>query len=87
MSVHCAVHWDHTWVKSTPFENIFDLIFYDFAIHWFDFVAHLLPEDRALTRVSATRSRAPGQTLHPPMLAQALINFEGGQRRSCLTRT
>jgi predicted dehydrogenase len=55
-----------------------DLIFYDFAIHWFDIVSHLLGSRRPL-RVLASRSRAIGQTARPPMLAQALVEFEGGQ--------
>ena len=79
LSVHCGVHWDHTWTVGTPFENIFDLIFYDYAIHWFDFISSILPESRPPLWVSATRSRAMGQTARPPMLAQAAIQFEGGQ--------
>ena len=78
MSLHLAVHWDHTWTQGTPFENIYDLILYDFAIHWFDIVSHLLGKRKAQS-VYAVRSRAIGQTLRPPMLAQSLIQFEGGQ--------
>jgi len=78
VSAHVRVHWDHTWIAGTPFENIRDIILYDFAIHWFDFVATLLGE-RPVMRVHATKTRALGQTLAPPMLAQSLIEFEGGQ--------
>ena len=78
MSLHLGVHWDHTWVKGTPFEQIYDLVLYDFAIHWFDIVSHLLGERRP-TSVYATRSSAVGQTLRPPMLAQAMLQFPGGQ--------
>jgi predicted dehydrogenase len=78
LSVHVRVHWDHTWIAGTPFENIHDIIFYDFAIHWFDFVATLLGERKA-TRVQASKTRALGQTMKPPLLAQSLIEFEGGQ--------
>jgi predicted dehydrogenase len=78
IGLHMGVHWDHTWTVGTPFENIRDLIFYDFAIHWFDIVSHLLGSRRPL-RVLASRSRAIGQTARPPMLAQALVEFEGGQ--------
>jgi len=78
MSVHVGVHWDHTWTRGTPFENIRDLIFYDFGIHWFDFVSSLLG-DRKVLRVHASRSRAPGQVIRPPMLAQAIVEFEDGQ--------
>jgi predicted dehydrogenase len=76
-SVHLGVHWDHTWTKGTPFEDIDDLVFYDFAIHWFDFLASIIG-DRA-TNVFATRARAAGQETRPPMLAQALVEFDGGQ--------
>jgi predicted dehydrogenase len=77
IGVHVAIHWDHTWVGGTPFEQIDDLIFYDFAIHWFDFVASLV--GRRVTSVFATRGFAAGQVVRPPMLAQALVSFEGGQ--------
>ncbi len=78
LSLHMAVHWDHTWTVGTPFENIRDLVFYDFGIHWFDITRHLLG-DRPWQRVVASRSRAHGQTARPPMLAEAIVEFEGGQ--------
>jgi len=78
LSLHMGVHWDHTWTAGTPFEDIYDLIFYDFSIHWFDIASHLLG-DRKVQRVQASRSRALNQTARPPMLAQALLEFEGGQ--------
>ena len=78
LSLHMGVHWDHTWTVGTLFENIYDLVFYDFAIHWFDIASHLLGKRKAL-RVQASRSRALDQTAKPPMLAQALLEFEGGQ--------
>ena len=63
--------------KGTRFEEIDDLIFYDFAIHWFDFLASLV--GRRATNVYATRGFAAGQTIRPPMLAEALVAFDGGQ--------
>ena len=78
LSVHVRVHWDHTWIAGTPFERIHDIIFYDFAIHWFDFVATLLGERKA-TRVHASKTCAVNQSIAPPLLAQSLIEFEGGQ--------
>jgi predicted dehydrogenase len=78
VSAHFRVHWDHTWTVGTPFENIHDLIFYDFAIHWFDACCTFLG-DRKQLRVQAARSRAIDQTAKPPMLAQAILEFEGGQ--------
>ncbi|MBN8998538.1 MAG: Gfo/Idh/MocA family oxidoreductase, partial [Rhizobiales bacterium] len=77
MGVHAAVHWDHRWIAGTPFEAVDDLVLFDFGIHWFDFLASLIGE-RA-RHVRATRTRAAGQTLKPPMLAEALVAFDGGQ--------
>ncbi|GAB4468621.1 MAG: Gfo/Idh/MocA family oxidoreductase [Armatimonadaceae bacterium] len=78
LSVHLGVHWDHSWVKGTPFEEIYDLILYDFGIHWFDFMCTIIGE-RPITRVQASRSFATGQAIAAPMLAQAVVEFEGGQ--------
>jgi predicted dehydrogenase len=77
-SVHLSVHWDHSWVRGTPFEHIDDLILYDYAIHWFDLVTCFLPE-RTPTRVYASRATAPHQPVAPPLLAQAMIEFEDAQ--------
>ncbi len=77
ISCHASVHWNHGWIKGTPFEAIDDLIFYDFAIHWFDFLASLI--GARATSVYATRARAAGQDVAPPLLAQALVAFDGGQ--------
>lgn len=80
LSVHLGVHWDHTWTKGTPFERIFDLVFYDFGIHWFDFISTILTtQGRPVQRVQAARSSARGQEIAPPLLAQAIMEFEGGQ--------
>jgi predicted dehydrogenase len=72
-----SIHWDHSWIKGTPFESVEDLILYDFAIHWFDFLVSLIG-GRA-TSVFATKGRAGGQIVRPPMLAEALVAFDGGQ--------
>lgn len=77
ISCHVGIHWDHGWIKGTPFEQVDDLIFYDFAIHWFDFLASLVGDQA--TSVFATRARAAGQQVAPPLLAQALVGFDGGQ--------
>jgi predicted dehydrogenase len=54
-----------------------DLILRDFGIHWFDFVVSIIGERARF--VHATTARAAGQTARPPLLAQALIGFDGGQ--------
>ncbi|MEQ8967509.1 MAG: Gfo/Idh/MocA family oxidoreductase [Azospirillaceae bacterium] len=76
-SCHQTVHWDHSWIGGTAFEEIDDLIFYDFAIHWFDFLTSLIGGRAG--EVYATTARAAGQTVRPAMLAQALVAFEAGQ--------
>jgi predicted dehydrogenase len=76
--IHIEMHWDHGWTKGTEFEKVEDLILYDFAIHWFDFVCSLLP-DRQIKRVYASKSFAAGQEVKVPLLAQAVVEFDGGQ--------
>ena len=76
-SVHFSIHWDHSWIGGTAFEDLHELILYDFAVHRFDFLASLIGGRANL--VFATTARASGQSVRPPMLAQALIEFEGGQ--------
>jgi len=78
VSTHFRVHWNHGWIEGTPFENIPAIILWDFAIHWFDLTAHLWG-DQSATRVFATSARAPHQTIRPPMLSQALVEFPHGQ--------
>lgn len=76
-SCHISIHWNHQWIAGTPFEAIDDLVFFDFAIHWFDFLASLIGDGARL--IFATRSKARGQRVAPPLLAQALVTFDGGQ--------
>ena len=76
-SCHQSVHWNHSWIGGTAFEDIDDLILSDFAIHWFDFLTSLIG-NRA-TEVYATSAHATNQSVRPPMLAQALVAFTGGQ--------
>ena len=78
ISVHMGVHWDHSWTRGTPFEKINDLVLYDFAIHWFDILSHLIG-DRKVHRVTASKTRALGQPIDPPLLAQAMVELDGGQ--------
>jgi predicted dehydrogenase len=75
--VHVEIRWNHGWIVGTSFEAMDDLILWDFGIHWFDFLASVIG-DRARF-VHATTARAAGQTARPPLLAQALIAFDGGQ--------
>jgi predicted dehydrogenase len=74
--VHVEIRWYHGWIAGTPFEAVDDLILWDFGIHWFDFLASVIGERGRL--VQATAARAAGQTVRPPLLAQALVAFDGG---------
>ena len=75
----CAVtiHWNHGWIAGSSFEEIDDLILYDFAVHWFDFLASLI--GNAATSVFAMTARGKGQNVRPPLLAEALVAFDAGQ--------
>ena len=75
--VDSAIHWDHSWVAGTGFEDIHDLILYDFAVHRFDFLTSLIGGQA--TSVHAVASRAAVQSIRPPLLAQSSVQFPGGQ--------
>jgi predicted dehydrogenase len=75
--VHVDIRWSHGWIEGTSFEAMDDLILWDFGIHWFDFLTSVIG-DRGRS-VYATAVRAVGQTAQPPLLAQALVAFDGGQ--------
>jgi predicted dehydrogenase len=75
--VHCALHWNHTWVKGTAFEDVPDLVLFDFGVHWFDFVTSLT--GRLATRVQAQALHVPAAGVKPPMLASALMDFGTAQ--------
>lgn len=77
-AAHLGCHWDHSWVAGTEFEKIEHLVLYDYAIHWFDIVRCFFSH-RPVRRVFASTARVPHQTLMPPLMAQALIEFDEGQ--------
>lgn len=76
-SVSFTIHWDHSWIIGTEFEKIEHLILYDFGIHWFDMAACFFDGRKVLNSFAVAR-RVIGQKARPPMLAQAVIEFEGG---------
>ncbi|MDG2385355.1 MAG: Gfo/Idh/MocA family oxidoreductase [Pirellulaceae bacterium] len=76
--IHLSVHWDHSWVEGTEFAKIHHLILYDYAIHWFDMVTCLMG-DRPALRVYASAVQSASQTIGPPLLGQAMIEYENGQ--------
>lgn len=75
--IHCSLHWNHLWVKGTQFEQVPDLVLYDFGVHWFDFVTSLTR--RLATRVQAQALDLPSAQIAPPMLASALMDFGATQ--------
>jgi predicted dehydrogenase len=75
--VHVEICWNHGWIAGTSFETMDHLILWDFGIHWFDFLASVVGD--RVRFVHATTARAVGQSARPPLLAQALIAFDGGQ--------
>ena len=75
--VHLSVHWDHGWVKGTQFELVRDLILYDYAIHWFDILGCLIgsPPQRVYASTASTKRQA----IDPPLLGQAVVEYEHAQ--------
>jgi predicted dehydrogenase len=78
ISVHCSVHWDHSWCKGTEFEKVRHLILYDYAIHWFDMLSCLM-HPRIPARVYASSAASPAQDMAPPLLGQAIVEYEDAQ--------
>jgi predicted dehydrogenase len=77
-SVHCAVHWDHSWVRGTVFEKVYHLILYDFAIHWFDFLSTVMGKQRPL-RLFASTAISPTQDIMPALMGQAATEYPRAQ--------
>ena len=78
ISVDFAVHWDHNWVAGSPFDEMQPLILYDFGIHWFDMITLFMGE-RQPRRVFAAAVRSSGQQARPPLLAQAIVEYDDAQ--------
>jgi predicted dehydrogenase len=77
-AAHFAVHWDHNWVQGTEFDKVRHLVLYDFGIHWFDMLTCVMAPRRP-RRVFATLARSPSQRAAPPLLAQALVEYDDAQ--------
>lgn len=86
VSVHISINWDHSWIIDTQFNQVHDLVLYDFTIHWFDMVTCLFGE-RDARQVYAAVTRASGQRARPPMLGGVVISYEGGQAVLSLNAT
>jgi predicted dehydrogenase len=79
ISAHLSVHWDHNWIKGKEFDRIHHIILYDFAIHWFDILTVFMGDARTPKRVFASLTKSPTQTANMPLLAQALVEYDGAQ--------
>jgi predicted dehydrogenase len=77
-SVRLAVNWDHNWIAGSVFEDIRFLVLYDFGIHWFDIASRFMRGRKPL-RVSASAAAATGQKVRPPLLSQAIVEYDAGQ--------
>ncbi len=73
-----AVQWDHNWTADTPFNEVYHLVLYDFAIHWFD-IAVVFFASRGPLRVYAELAKSPSQRATPPLLAHVTVDWDGGQ--------
>lgn len=77
-AVEFSLNFDHSWVVGTAFDTIYDLLLYDYAIHWFDMLTCYFG-NRQPERVFAAVSQAKGQTPKPPLLAHVVVDYPGGQ--------
>jgi len=77
-SAHLSVHWDHNWIKGTPFESIRHILLYDFAIHWFDILTCFMGSQTP-RRVFSSTAVSPSQRPKPALLGQVLIEYDHAQ--------
>jgi predicted dehydrogenase len=77
-SIRIGIQWDHNWIKDLLFNDIRHIVLYDFAIHWFDFVASVFA-DKPPRQVCARVNRSPSQLARPPLLASVLIEYDDAQ--------
>lgn len=78
LGVTVSIGWNHDWIDGTPLGDLDHAILYDYAIHWFDLLACVI-DDRDPTGVFASTAHSPTQTSTPPLLGQALVEYEGAQ--------
>lgn len=76
--VHLNVDWNHNWIQETEINDVEHAILYDFAIHWFDILTCFVGEKEP-QRVFASYAESPSQKADPPLLGQAVVEYEGAQ--------
>lgn len=80
-SIDFTLQWDQTWIKGNPsFEEMENLILFDFAIHWFDITACMMGEQKP-SSIFASAVHHNGQVYNPPALASVIINYPQTQVR------
>ena len=82
-SIRFQLHWDHTWTRGTPFEHIYHLLLYDFAIHWFDLM-QAFSSGASWLSVYAQVRQTKGQAMAPPLLAHVTVEYPNAQASLCL---
>ena len=78
LTIRIVIQWDHNWIKDLAFNKIHHIILYDFAIHWFDFTASVFA-GKTPKRIYANVTRSAAQTAAPPLLGQALVEYDDAQ--------
>jgi len=78
VGAHLDCHWNHDWIPGTGFDEIRHAILYDYAIHWVDMLACIMG-DREPTRVFGSVARTPSQEANPPLIGQAVVEYDGAQ--------
>jgi predicted dehydrogenase len=73
VSVNITIHWDHNWIVGTPFDQMQHVVLQDFAIHWFDFVASIVPG--LPQRIFASVLRSLSQKAQVPLMASVLMEY------------
>ena len=74
-----STYWGHDQIlESHVLGKDPNLLLYDFAIHWFDLIADLLPEAKAKSVYAVTGHRE-GQLIPVPTLASVIIGFDSAQ--------
>ena len=76
--IHFTVDWNHNWIGETEVNEVEHAILYDFGIHWFD-ILHCFMGDNDPKRVYAAVCPTPSQSADPPMLAQAIVEYDDAQ--------
>jgi predicted dehydrogenase len=79
LSAHLSVHWNHDWIHTLPaFDRIRHIMMYDYGIHYFDALSTFIA-DRVPTRVFASFTKTSAQKSSNPLLAQAIVEYDGAQ--------